>query len=117
MTAIPFDTLKMMERLEKAGVPAEQARVQTDLLAEVICAEDRSISERFSSKQDVTSELVRMNFELTAFRQEIKADVSNLRREMQVQNADTKSDITRWVVSVGIFQSALLAGLVLKLLH
>lgn len=117
MMAIPFDTLKMMDRLEKAGVPPEQARVQTELMVEVISAEDSSISERFSAKQDVTSELVRMNFELTAFRQEIKTDVSNLRQEMLVQNANTKTEITRWVVTVGVLQIALIAGLVLKLVN
>lgn len=117
MMAIPFDTLKMMERLEKAGVPAEQAKVQTELLAEVISAEDASISDRFSAKQEVTSELVKMNFELTAFRQEIKTDVNKLRQEMEVQNANTKAEITRWVVSVGVLQIALIAGLVIKLVH
>jgi len=36
MTSIPFDSLKMMERLESAGFTNAQARVQIEVLAEVI---------------------------------------------------------------------------------
>lgn len=63
MTSIPFDTLKMMERLESAGFTNAQARVQIEVLAEV------------------------------------------------------KSELIRWVVSVGVLQTALIAALLLKLTH
>ncbi|CAN5445185.1 hypothetical protein BH10PSE19_BH10PSE19_03190 [soil metagenome] len=36
MTAIPFDTLKCLEKLTAAGVPGPQARVQVEIFAEVL---------------------------------------------------------------------------------
>jgi hypothetical protein len=117
MTAIPFDTLKMVERLESAGVPTPQAKVQAAVLAEVISAEDASIAERFSGKTDVAQELAGMKAEVHALRSEFKAEVQALRSEFKQGIAETKSELIRWVVSVGILQMALVAGLVLKLVH
>lgn len=40
-----------------------------------------------------------------------KADLSEVRREL----AETKADIIKWVVSAGIVQTAIIAGLVMAL--
>ena len=110
MTTIVFDTLKMVDRLVKAGVPTEQAKVQTELLAEVISAEDSSIVDRFASKQEVTQELLL-----------IKAAIEKLDSKIDKSAAEVKGELIRWVVtvvvSVGILQMALITGLVLKLVH
>lgn len=103
---IAFDTLKMVERFESAGFSVDQAKMTATVLAEVIGAEDARIADRFSSKQDVTLELAGMRSDLNALRQEMKAI-----------NADTKAELVRWVVGVGLLQMALIAGLVLKLVH
>ena len=106
MSTIPFDTLKMVERFESAGFSSSQAKVQASVLAEVISAEDASIADRFSSKHDVSQELVAL-----------RADINVMRQEAKIMNADTKTELIRWVVSVGVLQMALIAGLVLKLVH
>jgi hypothetical protein len=36
MSTITFDTLKFVEKLEKAGVPREQAKAEAEALAEVL---------------------------------------------------------------------------------
>lgn len=36
MTTLTFDTLKFVEKLEKAGVPREQAKAEAEALAEVL---------------------------------------------------------------------------------
>ena len=36
MSTIKFDTLKFVEKLEKAGVPREQAKAEAEALAEVL---------------------------------------------------------------------------------
>ncbi len=105
MSSTPFDTLNMVERLISAGVPAEQAKMQATLLAEVIRAADASIVERFSRKTDVALELSGVKAEISALRSEVKQSIS-----------ETKADLIRWVVSVGILQMALVAGLVVKLI-
>ena len=66
MTAITFDTLKFVEKLEKAGVPREQARAEAEALSDVLStgaanlatqsdikavqADIRTIEERFAGK-------------------------------------------------------------------
>jgi len=110
MDASPFDTLKMVERLESVGVPAEQARMHASLLAEAMSAEGASAVERFADKQGVSLEfaLIKATIEKLEIRLEAKIDKGL---------ADLKSEMIRWVVSVGILQTALIAGLVLKLAH
>lgn len=111
MAAIAFDTLKMAERLENAGMPAAQAKMQATVLAEVITAEDASIVDRFSSKQDVAVELAAIKAGI----EKLDSKISQNAAEFKALNSDTKSELIRWVVSVGILQMALVAGLVLKL--
>ena len=105
MAAIPFDTLKMAERLERAGFSIEQAKVQAAMLAEIIGAEDASIVERFSSKHDVSRELT-----------ESRSSIEKLEAKIDRTVSEAKAELVRWVVGVGLLQMALIAGLVLKLL-
>jgi len=111
MAAIAFDTLKMAERLESAGMPAAQAKMQATVLAEVMNAEDASIVDRFSSKQDVAVELAAIKAGI----EKLDSKISQSAAESKALNSDTKAELIRWVVSVGILQMALVAGLVLKL--
>ncbi len=106
MATIAFDTLKMVERFESAGFSIDQAKMTATVLAEVIGAEDASIVDRFSSKQDVSQELVA-----------IRSDINALRQEMKVMNSDTKAELIRWVVGVSMLQIGLISGLVLKFVH
>jgi hypothetical protein len=100
MTDVLFDTQKMVERLENAGVPAAQACAHIAVLAEAINALGATIGERCASKEDVAKLEADMNF-----------GFEKLRREL----TDMKTDLMRWVVTVGILQMALIAALVLKL--
>lgn len=104
MMAIPFDTLKMVEKLEEAGYSQKQAKAQASVLVEMMSVEAERVSEKFATKSDFTQELAGL-----------RAEVGALRQEMKVMNSDTKAEIVRWVVGVGILQMGLIAGLVLKL--
>jgi len=44
MTAITFDTLKFVEKLEKAGIPRDQAKAKAEALAEVLNAGAASLA-------------------------------------------------------------------------
>lgn len=110
MTTIPFDTLKMMERLESAGFTNAQAKVQAEVLAEVIGKENATATARYSSKQDVAQEL-------SAIKASIDTLGTNLNLKIVQSAAEVKSELIRWVVSVGVLQMALIVGLVLKLAH
>jgi hypothetical protein len=104
MTDVLFDTQKMVERLEGVGVPSAQARMHTVLLAEAIGAVEATIIERCASKEDVAQEFIR-----------IRAALDTLESRFEARLTDVKSELIRWVVSVGILQMALIAALMLKL--
>lgn len=106
MTAILFDTLKVVEQLEKAGYSSQQAKAHASVLVEVMSDEAERVADKFATKSDFTQELAA-----------IRAEVNSLHQDMKVLNSDTKAEIVRWVVGVGMLQMALIAGLVLKLVH
>jgi hypothetical protein len=104
MTGMLFDTQKMVERLEGVGVPPAQARMHTVLLAEAVSAVETTIIERCASKQDIAQGFV-----------EMRAVIDKLDARVDTRVAELKSEMIRWVVSVGILQTALIAALLLKL--
>jgi hypothetical protein len=134
-----------MLSLTRMGVPTEQAKAQTEVLAEVISAEDSSIGERFATKQDivsikqdvvatkqdVTQEFlsVKLALEKLESKFDSKFDAINskfdvieskfdvIESKIATSTADVKSQLMLWVVSVGILQMALISALVLKLVH
>ncbi|NHZ90376.1 DUF1640 domain-containing protein [Massilia sp. CCM 8733] len=111
MATIPFDTLKMAERLERAGFSVEQAKVQAAMLAEIVSAADASIVERFSSKHDVSRELT----EIRSSIEKLDAKIDRTAADAKASVSEAKAEPVRWVVGVGLLQMALIAGLVLKL--
>ncbi len=68
MTAITFDTLAYVRKLEAAGVPRPQAEAQADAFA-------AAISEGVASKQDIA--------ELRGEVREFRADVDHKLRELE----------------------------------
>jgi hypothetical protein len=100
MTDMLFDTQKMVERLESVGVPPAQARMHTVLLAEAISALEATIIERCASKQDLEKLESRIEVRMAGF---------------DARLAELKSELIRWVVTVGVLQTALIAALLLKL--
>lgn len=168
MASLPFDTLEMVERLQDAGVPSAQAKVQVSMLAEVISSENASISDRFVSKPDVIQELAsiralieklnakidisdtksdnrfemldakidskfgmldakidskfgmldaKIDANIKTLDTKIDANIGMLDIKIDKSASDVKSELIRWVVTVGILQTALIAGLVVKLAH
>lgn len=125
---VAFDTLKVVERLELAGVPADQAKAQAAVWAEVIANEAQRYDERFVTKVDSTQEIVGLRNDVNAsrfelrtdvntLRQEVRADINALRLETKALVSDAKGELIRWVVTVGILQMALITGLVLRIVH
>ena len=114
MATRPFDTPRVVERLEGAGVPAEQARMHAsvfaDVLQQTISAEGECMAERFASKQETGAEF-----------SQIEVSLEKLDAKIDTTAAELKSELVRWmvsvVVSVGVLQTALIAGLLLKIVH
>ena len=85
MAAIPFDTLKMAEKLEAAGFTHAQAKAQAEVLTEVASSDRGTVAS--------------------------KLDIADVKLEIE----RVKADLIKWVVSVGILQTAMIAALVLKI--
>jgi hypothetical protein len=79
MNAVPFDTLKMAQRLEAAGFAAPQAAGASEALAEAITGSD------LATKSDLAAEIASVRTELKATRNELLAAIELLRRDMTIK--------------------------------
>ena len=91
MSTITFDTLKFVEKLEKAGVPREQAKAEAEALAEVL---DSGAQELATKKDLAVAE-------------------STLRKDI----AEMKYDLLKWVIGLALAQFALMIGILLRIPH
>jgi hypothetical protein len=92
---IAFDTLKLADRLEAAGMPPQQAKGVAAALAETATA------------NLVTREY--LDLRLSELRAETKADLS-----------EAKAEILRWIIGTIGFQTIIILGAVaalIRLLH
>jgi hypothetical protein len=64
MASITFDTLKFVERLEKAGIPRDHAKAEAEALADVLS----SGSQERSNKSDLRELELRINSEIKLIR-------------------------------------------------
>jgi len=99
MTAITFDTYTAVKKLQAAGFTEQQAQAQTALLTELVESE-------LATKRDIE-----------ALRSELKRDLKELDLRFEARLAETKADIIRWTIGAGLFQTALIAALLLRLVH
>lgn len=121
MASSPFDTQKVVERLEDAGVPAVQARahvaVLSDVLTQALSAESENTAEHFVPRQEYSVEFNLLRIAL----ERLDAKIDKLDAKVDARLAELRSELIRWVVTVavslGILQTALISGLLLKFLH
>ncbi len=98
MTTLTFDTHDFVKKLKGAGFSEEQAEVLTDL-------QKITVSN--------TLEQARHDYELDDLA--TKRDLKELELIMRKDAAETKADLIRWVVGVGMLQITIIAGLLLRL--
>ena len=91
MSAVPFDTLKLADRLTAGGFTAEQSRAAASAFAEAMSGAE------LATKSDLKAEVVR----------------SELRLEAKIES--TKAEIIRWTFTALAAQTAVIVGL-LKIL-
>lgn len=91
MTAITFDTLRFVEKLEIAGMPRQQAKANAEALAEVL--------------EKGTGELA------------TQGDIRELENKMKIALTETKIDIMKWVIGLALAQMGLLVSILMRLPH
>ena len=77
---VPLDVLKIVEHLERGGVPHEQARAQATDLAEVIGAERKRMDARYLPREELAHELL-----------PIKASIESLDAKVDSHAAESRA--------------------------
>ncbi|CAK0743733.1 conserved hypothetical protein [Gammaproteobacteria bacterium] len=78
MAAITFDTFKFVERLEKAGVPREQA-------AAFVEAQQQSLSEALDNSLATKADVREVKTEVRELKAELKADMEKMELRMTIK--------------------------------
>jgi hypothetical protein len=109
MTATTFDTLKFVRTLKNSGMPEDQAEALTNALQEAVASVIDQTRIEYELDDVVTNKTLDSRIKETELKIELVR--SDLKRDL----AETKSDLIRWVVGVGILQTTLIAALLVKL--
>ncbi|MDP3876576.1 MAG: DUF1640 domain-containing protein [Methylobacter sp.] len=144
MNAITFDTLHFANRLKSVGFTDDQAQVITELQ---LSANDSTLEQarhdyhldEVASKRDIkeieltlTRDIKEIEANLTRDIKELETNLTRdikevdmaLRHEIELLRADTgrliaesKADLTRWIIGAGFLQTTLIIGVLLKISH
>ena len=111
MNTITFDTLDFANRLKSVGFTDEQAQVITEL-------------QRTATGN--TLEQARHDYHLddVATKRDLKEMETTLDHKIELLRADTgrmiaesKADLTLWIIGAGFLQTTLIIGVLLKIAH
>lgn len=103
MSVAAFDTLKLVRRLESAGMPGAQAAGLAEAFAEIMITE-------LATKGDLRE----LRAELRAEIGLLRTDMEKMRGELRTEIAASKSDVLRWIVPLMLGQMALSLGILLR---
>ncbi|WP_295586872.1 hypothetical protein [uncultured Lamprocystis sp.] len=103
MATFILDTLAYSETLKAGGFSEQQAATQARALAEIL---DRQMA----TKAEVAEHENNLQHAIEVLRLELKRDLA----ETNTRIAETKADLTRWVIGVGFLQTTIIIGVLLK---
>ena len=98
MTTLTFDTHEFVKKLKEAGFSEEQAEALTNL--QKITASN-------------TLEHARHDYHLDDLA--TKRDLNESQLKLQKEIAETKAELVKWVVAVGLLQITIITSLLLRL--
>ena len=111
MSTITFDTLHFANRLKSAGFTDEQAQVITELQLNAIDSTLEHARHDYHL-DDVATKRDMKDLEIT-----LKHDIELLRADTGRLIAESKADLTRWIIGAGFLQTTLLIGVLLTISH
>jgi hypothetical protein len=129
MSAITFDTHKFVRKLREAGFEEKQAEAVSDAFKEAQSEAEISTNHGIetheaSIKRDIAESENRLEYQIKALEVKLGRDIEVLRAETKQSIAETnarisetKAELIRWVVAVGILQSTVIVGVLLKIAH
>ena len=126
MTAIAFDTMKLVRRLEAAGMDQPQATGVAEALAETMVVEPATRADLQHLDARLTGEIAalrsdmqrldaRLTGEITGLRSDMQVEFAKVRGEMQAGFASAKVELLRWILPLFLAQMALIIGVLVRL--
>jgi len=106
MTAILFDTLEFAAKLKAGGFTEQQAETQARAMADIV-------EKQLNTKQEIQEQESRIEYRII----ELKRDIKELELKNDAKLAETKAELVRWVVGVGLLQITIITALLLKLVN
>jgi len=121
---IAFDTLKAANRLKAAGFTEEQAAAVVETELEMLEQHGGSIANKRDLKETelllkkdietIRLDMQKLEFALRRELKEVDSKVELLRADTAKLVAEAKAELVRWVVGVGLLQSSVIIGVLLK---
>ena len=105
MSTITFDTHDFVKKLKGVGFSEEQAEVITDLQKATL------LNTLEQAKHDYELDDLATKRDLKELDLKIELTKAELKRDI----AETKAELIRWVVGVGLLQITIIAGLLFRL--
>jgi len=126
MAAIAFDTMKLVRRLEAAGMDQPQATGVAEALAETMVVEPATRADLQHLDARVTGEIAalrtdmqrldaRLTGEIAGLRSDMQVEFAKVRGEMQAGFASAKVELLRWILPLFLAQMALIIGVLVRL--
>ncbi|POZ53296.1 DUF1640 domain-containing protein [Methylovulum psychrotolerans] len=117
MTAFAFDTHEFFNELKQAGFSEQQAESITRLQrrsadATIGYLRNEHDLDKLVTAKDLDARIKETELKMELVRAELKRDIETVRREI----SETKAELVRWVVGVGILQVAVITALMLKVI-
>lgn len=109
MVTITFDTLEYANRLKAAGFTDEQAQVITELQRAVT---DNTLQQ---ARHDYHLDEIATKRDLVELEANLTHKIELLRADTGKTIAESKADLTRWIIGAGFLQTALIIGVLLKI--
>jgi chromosome segregation ATPase len=128
---VAFDTLKLADRLEGAGMPSQQAKGVAAALAETLTGAVATAADLRESELRLRSEIreveLRLRSEIREVESRLRTEIgeveSRLRSEIatvRTEISDLRAEILKWVIGAIGFQTVVILGAVaalIRLLH
>ena len=109
MSTSSFDTHEFFNELKGAGFSEQQAEVITKLQKTTI---NTTLEQ---ARHDYQLDDLATKRDLKELELVLKRDIKELELRFEVKLAENKADLIRWVVGVGVLQTALITALLIKL--
>ena len=110
MTTLTFDTHEFVTKLKQAGLSESQAEAITRLHRQAANATIDYVKHEHSLENVVT------NKDLDVRIKETELKIELVRSELKRDIAETKAELIRWIVGVGLLQITIITALLLKLI-